>query len=85
MTAGNEGTGAVPPPVPLDNVADLAKALLLHKQRGESGRLRVAQIVLMAAPGTPRRRADTVRAGQCGLYGAKWQNAGHFSIGRRAN
>ena len=39
-------------PVPMGDVADLAQALMAHKTRDTSGRLGVAQIVLMADPGT---------------------------------
>ena len=45
-------------PVPLENVADLARALMALKTRDTSGRLGVAQVVLMADPGTGKTWAS---------------------------
>ena len=45
-------------PVLLENVADLARALMAHKTRDTSGRLGVAQVVLMADPGTGKTWAS---------------------------
>ena len=50
--AAAAGGAELRPPVELSSVEDLAKALLLHKQREETGCLPVANVMLQAAPGT---------------------------------
>jgi hypothetical protein len=58
MTADGAGSKASSPPMPVDDVACLAKALLRHKDRDLSGKLNAAQIVLLAEPGTGKTWAS---------------------------